>query len=158
MRHSLIVLIVGFCLGTPAWLQSVSGTSDQTVIDFVRNAVPRALDYDQGNRASLVDAQDNFTAEGWQEFMKWLSGYVDEEGAPTGSSHFTAAGEPKMESQENGIIRLTLRGTLKQYGKIPGGALSATTYRVIVDVELTGNPPKIRHLEVRACGSTPCEK
>lgn len=158
MRYSWIILIVGFCLGGQAWPQSVSDASDRTAIDFVRDAVPRALDYEQGNRASLVDAQGDFTAEGWQGFMKWLSGFVDENGAPTGSSVFTATDEPRIGKRENGIIRLSVPGTLKQYGKIPAGAASVTTYRVTVDVEVTQNPQKIRRLEVKMCVPGPCKR
>ena len=39
-------------------------------IEFARNAVVQALNYREGDRQSLIDAQDAFTAEGWREFMK----------------------------------------------------------------------------------------
>ena len=66
MRYSLVVLVVTFGLGSPASPQSaVPAKTDQTAaIDFVQKAVPRALDYDQGNRQSLMDAEEDFTPDG----------------------------------------------------------------------------------------------
>ena len=29
---------------------------------------------------------------GWREFMKWLAGFLDDKGAPTGSARFIATG------------------------------------------------------------------
>ena len=96
MRYSLVVLVVIFALGNPASPQSVlPAKTDQTAaIDFVQKAIPRALDYDQGNRQSLMDADEDFTPDGWREFMKWLAGFLDDKGAPTGSSLFTAKAHP----------------------------------------------------------------
>lgn len=161
MRHWFIVLIVGpaLALGSLGGLPAVSAvSSNQIAADFAKKAVPRALDYDQGNRASLVDAQDDFTEEGWREFMNWMGGYVDDKGSPTGSSLFTATGEAVVKSQENGIVRLTIPGTLKQQSKNAYGGLSAATYRVTVDVELGGSPLKIRHLKTTTCGAKPCKQ
>jgi hypothetical protein len=159
MRYSFVVLVVALCLGTLRWpLNASASTTEQTAaVDFAQRAVPRALDYDQGKRASLIDAQDDFTPEGWGEFMKWLDGYLDDRGAPTGSSLFTATGETVVKRLENGVIRLSIPGTLKQQTQNAYGGISTTTYRVTVDIQVGGNPLKIQHLKTRTCGATPCQ-
>jgi hypothetical protein len=146
MRHSSTLLLVGTLLGQLA------------PIDFAKAAVPRALNYEQGNRSSLIDAQDDFTPEGWGEFMKWLQEYVDDKGAPTASSVFTSTGDIIVTSQEAGAIRLAIQGMLRQQSKNAYGGLFIATYRVTVDVELAGNPPRIRHLKTTTCGAKPCAR
>jgi hypothetical protein len=87
MQAVCLTLILTFSMFIP--------TSDNTAaIAFAEKAVPRALDYEQGKRASLVDAKDDFTPEGWTELMKWLDGFIDDKGAPTGSSVFTLQEKP----------------------------------------------------------------
>ena len=144
MRYAWSSLIAGLVLGQLA------------VVDFAKAAIPRALNYEQGNRSSLIDAQDDFTPEGWQEFMTWLHEYVDDKGAPTGSSLFTSTSDAVVKSQEAGAIRLAIQGTLKQQSKNANGGLSTTTYRVTVDIEAGGNPLKIRHLKTTTCGAKTC--
>lgn len=158
MRHSLIVIAIAFCLGSANWAQiaSADGADQSAAVEFAQEAVPRALNYDQGKRESLTDAQQDFTPDGWREFMKWLTGYVDDKGAPTGSSLFTATGDAVVKSQENGAVRIAIPGTLKQQTRNAYGGLSRTTYHVTVDVEVGGNPLKIQHLKTRTCGSRPC--
>ncbi len=106
--------------------------------------------------SSLTDAQEDFTVEGWAELMKWLNGFIDDKGAPTGSSQFTATGETIVRSSENGVIRLAIPGTLKQQTQNPYGGISTTTYRVLVDVQVGGTPLKIEHLKTTTCGAAPC--
>jgi hypothetical protein len=160
MRYLLITLIVGLCVGSPGHVPSVSAaTTDQiAAMNFAKQAVSRALNYEQGNRASLVDAQSDFTPEGWREFMKWLDGYVDAKGAPTHSSTFTITGEAVLKSDERGIVRLSIPGILKQQSKNAYGGVFTTTYRVVVDVELVGNPRRVQHLKVRTCLAKPCSE
>jgi len=112
------------------------------VIEFAQKAVVRALDYSQGDRQSLVEAQDDFTADGWREFMKRMEGWLDSKGAPLGSSNFIPSGDAVIKDQEEGLIHLTVPGTLKQ-----GENKSITTYRVVVDVLVNRSPVKILHLE-----------
>ena len=148
MRSVTLTLILAF---------SVCTASDETAaIDFAQKAVSRALDYEQGKRATLMDAQDDFTVEGWAEFMKWLDGFIDNEGAPTGSSLFTVAGETIVRGSENGVFRLAIPGTLKQQTQNSYGGIAATTYRVLVEVQAAGNPLKIQHLKTTTCGAAPC--
>jgi hypothetical protein len=156
MRNSFAVLIVAVFLGGPRWLQTASGakTDQAAIVDFTQKAVARALDYDQGNRGSLMDAQDDFTSDGWREFMQWLDGYLDAKGAPTGSSLFTSTGDPVVRHQENGVSQLTIPGILKQESGI-----SKATYRVSIDVRVGGSPFKIQYLKTITCGgasTVPC--
>jgi hypothetical protein len=112
------------------------------IIQFAENAVARALDYSQGNRRSLIDAKDDFTEDGWREFERRMEGWLDSSGAPLGSSSFAASGAAMIVEEESGRIHLTIPGTLRQRQN-----KSETTYRVLVDVWLSGNPAKITHLE-----------
>jgi hypothetical protein len=155
IRNAVVMFAVALCLGSLGGSRSIwATTADQTaVIDFARMAVLRALNYDEGNRDSLIDAQGDFTPEGWSEFMKWLDGFVDAQGAPTGSSRFTITGDVVVKSQGNGVTRLSIPGTLKQEST----GRATTTYRVIVDVEVSDKPLKIRHLKTKYCGTQPCE-
>jgi hypothetical protein len=109
---------------------------------FVRTAVARALNYNQGDRPSLVDAQDDFTTDAWREFMRRMDGWLDENGAPLGNSSFTATGDAIIKGYDLGVMHLTIPGTLKQSQN-----QSSTTYQVLVDVQVSGIPPKITHLE-----------
>src|SRR5690349_627496 len=99
------------------------------VIDFAQKAVIRALDYSQGDRQSLMEAQDDFTADGWREFMKRMEGWLDSNGAPLSSSIFIPSGDAVIAGQENGLIHLRFPGALKQSEN-----KSVATYRVVVDV------------------------
>jgi hypothetical protein len=154
MCSSFVLLIVAVFLGGPGWAQSasVAKTDQAAIVDFTQKAVARALDYDQGDRGSLMDAQDDFTPEGWREFIQWLQGYFDSKGAPTGSSLFTSTGHPVVKHQENGVTRLSVPGILKQESKNTYGGISKTTYRVAIDAQVGGNPLKIHHLKTITCG------
>jgi len=73
--------------------------------------------------------------------MKRLDGWLDAKGAPTFSSSFVPSGAPTIVSQSEGVLHVTIPGTLKhsQNG-------SSTTYRVVVEVRASGKPMKIHHL------------
>ena len=115
---------------------------EAAIVEFAKNAVVQALNYSQGDRQSLIDAQDAFTPDGWREFMKWMEGWLDSKGAPLGSSSFVQSGDVVMTGQENGMLHLTVPGVLKQSQN-----KSVTTYRVVVEVRIGGNSVKVAHLE-----------
>ena len=115
---------------------------DQAAIKFAQQSVVRALDYSQGDRWSLIDAQDDFTEEGWREFMKRMEGWLDSSGIPTSSSSFVPSGDAVVTDRESGQMHLTIPGTLQQRQNN-----STTTYRVVVDVRITSDPAKIVHME-----------
>src|SRR6266404_1909297 len=125
MRNTFVVVIVAiFLCGS---MQTTHGTKT--------------------DQAAVID----FTSDGWREFMQWLEGYLDGNGAPTGSSLFTLTGDPVVKRQENGVTRLTIPGILKQESKNAGGGISKATYRVTIDVQVGGNPFKIQHLKTIIC-------
>ena len=98
----------------------------------------------------LRAARSDFTPEGWREFMKRLDGWLDAKGAPTFSSSFVPFGDPTIVSRRDGVLHVTIPGTLKhsQNG-------SSTTYRVVVEVRAVGKPMKIEHLKQTMCGGPP---
>jgi hypothetical protein len=135
--------------GGPGWVQAAlpAAPGQDAAADFAPKAVVRALDYKQGDRDSLMDAKEDFTTGGWNEFMKRLDGWLDENGAPLGGERFTPTGNAIVKSRENGVIFLSIPGTLQQTQN-----KSRTTYRVVVKVQLGGNPARIEHLEPITCG------
>jgi hypothetical protein len=74
--------------------------------------------------------------------MKRMDGWMDSKGAPLGSSSFVPSGDAVIKDQANGLIHLTIPGTLKQSEN-----KSVTTYRVVIEVHVTRNPLKIAHRE-----------
>ncbi len=139
-----LVLLMALFVGIPSLARSAppSAKDEDAIVASVQKAVVRALDYKQGERASLMDAKPDFTADGWKEFMKRMDGWLDAKGAPLGSQRFTPLGAAVVKSREDGVIRLSIPGTLEQRQNA-----SRTTYRVTVDVQLVGSLMKIEHLE-----------
>ena len=146
-----IVFLIALLVGGPMLAQSASATeaTEDTLVAFAQKAVVLALDYKQGDRESLMDAKEDFTAAGWSEFMKRMDGWLDDKGAPLSSESFHSSGDTVVKSRENGIIHLSIPGTLKQSQN-----KSSTTYRVVVDVQLGGEPVRIEHLELTTGGGT----
>ena len=125
---------------------------EAAVVRYAEVACLRALDFIQGNIKSLADAQDDFTPQGWSEFMKKLNGWLDDKGAPKFSSNFSPSGKAVDVRHEEGALRLTIPGILKQERRNEFGGVSTTAYRVEVDIRLSGKPVKIERLEQRTCG------
>jgi hypothetical protein len=112
----------------------------------IEKTVVAALNFQQDNVASFKIAHDNFTSKGWDEFIKKMQGFLEPNGAPTFTSKFVPAGIAAITSQENGTINAKIPGTLTQtHDK------STTTYRLRVEVQTIGTPPKINHLEQITC-------
>jgi hypothetical protein len=158
MRVHLILLFCAVLVSSPGWAQTIPGpTADQAaIVGPVQKAVVRALTFDRGDAQRLRSARGDFTPEGWRKFMKHMAGWLDDTGAPTFSSSFVPSGDPTIVSQSDGVLHVTIPGTLKHRQ----GASSAT-YRVVVDVRAGGKPMKIEHLEETICGSRtatpPCQ-
>lgn len=129
-----------------------SALGQGSIVSFAQSGVSRALNYVQGDSKSLVDAKDDFTSAGWIEFMKRMDGWLDEKGAPKGSSLFTSTGDVVVKSAASGETRVIISGVLKQETKNAYGGISTTTYRIVADVLVGGSPLKILHLETRTCG------
>jgi hypothetical protein len=143
MRHCMVMLMA-LLVGGPSFAQTApqSATGEEAIVASAQKAVVRALDYKQGDRASLMDAKNDFTAGGWAEFMKRMDGWLDDKGAPLSSETFTPAGDAVVKSREDGVLHLNIPGTLEQR---QNG--SRTTYRVMVDVQMGRKPIRIEHLE-----------
>ena len=131
-------------LCSPLLTEAAAPTKDQAaVVNFAQSMAVRALDFEQGNLDSLQDAWDDFTLDGWNEFMKHMRGYVDAKGVPQFSQSFVPSGDPVVIDEKEGIVHLTIRGKLKQTRDS-----SSTTYdHVEIDVRVGGTPIKIQHLE-----------
>lgn len=133
LRTTLCSLL--FLVG-PALTQTAS---DHGIADFAEKAVIRALNFKQGDLASLTDAREDFTPEGWTACMKSMAGFLDGKGAPKFSSEFTASGNPSWSGQVNGMGQVSIPGRLIQ---TQNG--SRTIYeRVRIDVQVDGESPRI---------------
>jgi hypothetical protein len=142
MRY-LTVLLIGLVSVPQSTQAALLQARDQaSIVEFVQKAVVRALDYSQGDRQSLIDAQDDFSADAWREFMTRMEEWVDSKGTPLSSSSFMPSGGAVITGDENGLLHLTVPGVLKQSQN-----KSTTTYQVEVDVRVGGNPLKIAHLK-----------
>jgi hypothetical protein len=156
MRPPFMVLLGALVLAGPALAQTTPGppTDQAAIVAPVQNAVVRALNFDQGDGARLRGAREDFTPEGWQQFMKRLDGWLDARGAPTFSSSFVPSGNATILGQDDGALHVVIRGTLKHSQNA-----STTTYPIVIDVRAGGKPLKIEHLEQTVCiGATmpPC--
>ena len=149
----MVVLLGAVLVSSPVLAQT---TADQAAkVSLVQKAVVRALNFDRGDLQRLRAARADFTAEGWKQFMKRLDGWLDDKGAPTFSSSFVPSGDPRLVSDSDGVLHVTMPGTLKQ---TQNG--SSTTYRIVVEVRAAGKPMRIEHLEQLICGgptATPCK-
>ena len=156
MRVRVMVLLGAVLLATPALAQTpaVPDAEQAAAVAVVQKAVVRALNFNQGDLEHLRGSRADFTPEGWTQFMKHLDGFLDDKGAPIFTSSFVQSGGPTIISQGDGVLQLTLTGTLKQTQK----AMS-TTYQIAVEVRAVGKPMKIEHLKQSICGgqtATPC--
>jgi len=126
--------------------QGTSAPASDETVALVQNAAVRALNFEQGDVAGLNKARADFTPQGWKEFVKPMEGFLAPNGAPQFTSKFVPAGNAVITDRANGVIRLKIPGTLTQtQGK------SSTAYRLRIEVQASGVPPKIEHLEQITC-------
>jgi hypothetical protein len=138
MRNFLILFFV-LLAASPTFTKEQAA-----VVDAAQKAALQAVNFSQGDAEALKSARRNFTPEGWDDFMKHMTGFVDQNGAPALSSNFEPSGNAIVIGHANGAIHFKVPGTLTQ----TQGKLSKTTYKnAAIDVKATGNPPKISHLE-----------
>lgn len=142
MRSHLIVLCVAWAGFGPLLAQTAPTKPQAAVVEFAQKAALRALNFNQGDADALKRARKDFTAEGWAEFTKHMEGFLDASGAPQFNQSFVASGDAVVKGEENGVVHLTIPGTLKQSQNH-----SNTTYRAEIDIQAGGKPIKIRHLE-----------
>ena len=139
MKHALVIAALSILLAAPTVVISQSGGATE-------QAAVRALNFEQGDAKTLSKSRDDFTPQGWADFMKTMQGFLDAKGAPTFSCKFVPEGASVRAKKDNRESVLKIPGTLTQ----TSGA-SRTTYRLRVEVTETGDPPKIQHLEQVTC-------
>ncbi len=142
-------IVITFCAQARA---DARLTATKPQIQFAEKAVVDALKFSQGDVASLVDTRPLFTASGWADFMKRLTGFLDPEGAPTFSSTFTPSGPAIVTKQDNESLTVTVPGVLKHESRSPQGGRSTTSYRAEADIRVSPGPFKIELLIQRTCG------
>jgi hypothetical protein len=148
MRYCLLTL---FCaLGTGVLLTAqtppLNKRDQDAIVAFVNKAAVGALNFRQGDLASLTHARPDFTPEGWADFLKHMQGFLDEKGAPTFTSSFVPSGDAVIVDEKNGTVHIRIPGTLKQTHD-----QSNATYRVRIQVHAGGKPIKMTLLEQTMC-------
>ena len=143
--RQLLAFSIALLASCSVLAQTASDTTREqaAIVEFAQRAAVRALDFNQGDLGSLMDARDDFTPDAWSEFMKHMEGWLDKNGAPTFSSNFVASGNAVVVGQEEHLIHLKIPGTLTQTQNH-----SKTTYNHSeIDMRAGGKPIKIIHLE-----------
>lgn len=135
------------CSVYPLTAQTVSSSSSAkeqaALVESVRAMSLKAMTFQESNLASLNASQANFTPDGWKEFLNHMSGFLDDDGAPTFTSSFTPAGKTEILKKESDTIKIRIPGAIMQTHGV-----STTNYRhAALDVTAGGNPVKIQHLE-----------
>lgn len=140
MRYSIVLLL--------AWLSMGFASAQDAPLQYAETASVRALNFTQGDRASLQDARSDFSSAGWSQFLKSLDGFVDDRGVPKFSSSFTPSGK----ALQAGPLRFIIPGVLEQKSRTQAGGVSSTAYRAEVEVQLGGQPLKVEQLVQKTCG------
>lgn len=128
------------------------GQAKPASFQYAELATERALNFIQGDLVSLLEAKDDFTSQGWGEFMKALDGWLDDKGASKFSSNFSPSGKVIDIRLENEVLYLVIPGVLKQESRNPNGGVSTTAYRAEINVKLIGKPLKIEQMKQITCG------
>jgi hypothetical protein len=162
MRATLPVTVVAALLSFPAFAQNATQSdSDQsTTVGLGQKAAIAALNFQQGDAVGFNRARDNFSSDGWKDFIKHMEGFFDQKGAPTFTSSFVATHDAAVLDEREGVFHLRIPGTLTQSSK-----LGRTSYRAAIEVYVVRNqtagekPIKIQHLEQFTCAgsSTTCQ-
>jgi hypothetical protein len=135
----MIVAALLFCGAAFAQRDS----SNTEVIDFAQHAVARTLNFKQGDAAGLQRARDDFSQQGWNEFIKTMNGFLDAMGAPTFNSSFVASDRPQITEEKKGLLRVTIPGKLTQTQN-----QSRTVYDpLVIDLLIDQKQMKIEHME-----------
>ena len=149
--HSIAILFLASFVTLPSLAKEAARESAELMQDATAVCI-RALEFTQGDSASLLDAKSRFTAEGWSEFMKKLQGWQDEKGAATFTSRFVPSGPALDVREHDGLVDLTIPGVLEQESRNPYGGVSVTKYRAEIDLQLAEATRKVTHLKQRTCG------
>ncbi len=157
MRCRATVFFVGLFSIVSAFAQNQGAANEDqaAMVAFAQKAAVQALNFRQGDLESLTAVRSDFTPEAWQEYMKHMEGFLDENGAPTYGSSFVPSRSPVVLAQQEGMVQIRIPGKLTQTRN-----RTSTTYsRFAVEVQVGGDPIKIRRLEQLTCraASPACE-
>jgi hypothetical protein len=145
------VLLFAVFVTSPSFAQEPA--PDQAALVQEATAVClRAVQFTQGDPASLLDAKSRFTSAGWAEFMKKLDGWQDEKGAAMFTSRFVPSGPALDVRRHDGLLDLTIPGVLEQESRNPYGGISTTKYRAEIELQLAEASRKVTHLKQHTCG------
>jgi hypothetical protein len=163
MRANLTIAVVAILVTFPAVGQSSAQTASDhaATVDLGQKAAIAALNFKQGDAAGFNRARDNFTPEGWKDFVQHMQGFLDKSGAPTFTSSFVARRGATVLGESEGVLRLRIPGTLTQSNKTSRTTYRRTTIEVYVlrDPASGEKPIRIQHLEQITCvgASTACD-
>ena len=145
-----IVVAVLLCL--PVFAQNGSQSNRSEMINFAEKSAVSAVNFKQGDLVGFNSARAAFTTEGWNGFLHRHQGFLDQNGAPTFTSTFTATADARILGDANGRLHLKIPGTLTQ-----SNGITKTIYRAVaLDVLVGGTPARIEKLdEVMCVGSSP---
>jgi hypothetical protein len=106
--RSFLYFVVGV-VQVVACAQSPETTRNEEMKRFAKQVAERALDFSEGDIASLKDAQDDFTSDGWKSFLE-LEQIPNDTAAPEFSSEFTASADPVIIKDQAGAVGLGIPG------------------------------------------------
>jgi len=162
MRGHFKVFAITVFLGIPVFAQNAapSRLDQAAIVGFSQKAAIAALNFQQGDAVGFARAHDDFTSDGWKDFIKRMEGFLDQKGAPTFTSSFVAARGATVLDEKEGVLHLRIPGTLTQSSN-----LGRTTYRAAIEVYVLpnrtagGRTIKIQRLEQITCAgaSTACQ-
>jgi len=147
MRADFKVLAITIFLGIPVFAQNAtpSRLDQATILGFSQKAAIAALNFQQGDAVGFARSHDDFTSDGWKDFIKRMEGFLDQKGAPTFTSSFVAAHGATVLDEKEGVLHLRIPGALTQSNN-----LGRTTYRAAIEVYVLPNrtalgPELLRH-------------
>jgi len=125
-------------------------TADQmALMSTAQGLAVAAVTFREGDAAGFNRARSNFTADGWNDFLKHTQGFLDQRGAPTFTSTFVALHDARFLSEKDGVVVLRIPGTLTQSNN-----LGRTEYRAALEVHAirdSSGAVKIQQLQQVTC-------
>jgi hypothetical protein len=115
-------------------------------VAFAERVTVRALRFAEHDAKGFAASRSDFTHSAWSSFLKQFDGFLDSTGAPQFGSLFTPAGPAVVVGGRDGMVHVKIPGELIQTSRA-----SRTTYRVAVDVEVSGVPLKVQRLGWTTC-------
>lgn len=102
--HVLVLCVLSFATRSVLAQTAVVTAKNQAAFEFAQKAAVRALHFTQGDAESLRRARADFTSQAWNELMKQMQGFIDDNGVPAFSSNFVPSGKAVVIGEEEGMI------------------------------------------------------